>query len=143
MSSPGSVVTVELPRRLLAERLTLGLVVACALGLEATLARYPGLPQGPGLLVGGLLAVWHWRLGRHRPTAVVLAGGDVLVRAGGAVAPVSATGPRARILGRSVVLQWRTRGRPRTLWLTSADLPRESLRQMRVCCRTRRRTAAT
>ena len=135
--------TLELPRWLLAERLTLALIASGALAVEATLARYPGLPQGPGLLIGALLAAWQWRLGRHRPRAVVLASGDVLVRTGGAVAPVPATGSRARVLGRSVVLQWLDRGRSRTLWLTSADLPPESLRQMRVCCRTRRRAAAT
>jgi hypothetical protein len=135
-------VNVELPRWLLAERLTIGLVAAGALALEATIARYPGLPQGPGLLVGGLLAAWQWRVGRHRTRALVLTPGGVLVRDGSAVAPVPATGPRARILGRSVVLHWRSGGRSRTLWLTSADLPRESLRQMRVCCRTQRRAVA-
>jgi len=135
-------VTLELPRWLLAERLTLALVAAGAVAVEATLARYPGLPQGPGLVIGALLATWQWRVGRQRPGAVVLTPGDVLVRDGRGGAPVSATGPRARILGRSVILQWRAGGRTRTLWLTSADLPRESLRQMRVCCRTQRRAAA-
>ena len=134
--------TLDLPRWLLAERLTLALVAACALGVEAAVARYPGLPQGPGLVIGALLATWQWRVGRQRPRSVVLTPGDVLVRDGRALAPVSATGPRARILGRSVILQWRAGGRSRTLWLTSADLPRESLRQMRVCCRTRRRSTA-
>ena len=134
--------TLDLPRWLLAERLTLALVAACALGVEAAVARYPGLPQGPGLVIGVLLATWQWRVGRQRPRSVVLTPGEVLVRDGRALAPVSATGPRARILGRSVVLQWRAGGRSRTLWLTSADLPRESLRQMRVCCRTQRRAAA-
>jgi len=135
-------VTLELPRWLLAERLTLALVAACALAVEAALSRYPGLPQGPGLVFGALLAAWQWRVGRQRPRAVVLTPGDVLVRDGRAVAPVSATGPRGRILGRSVILQWRAGGRMRTLWLTSADLPGDSLRQMRVCCRTQRRAAA-
>ena len=134
--------TLELPRWLLAERLTVALVAAGAVAVEATLARYPGLPQGPGLVIGALLATWQWRVARQRPGAVLLTPGEVLVRDGRALAPVSATGPRARILGRSVVLQWRAGGRSRTLWLTSADLPRESLRQMRVCCRTQRRAAA-
>ena len=40
--------TLELPRWLLADRLTLGLVVAAAVALETAVARYPGLPQGPG-----------------------------------------------------------------------------------------------
>lgn len=134
--------TVELPRWLLAERLTLGLVAAGALALEATLARYPGLPQGPGFLIGGVLAAWQWRVGRRRPRSLLLTPGEVLVVDGRAVVPVAATGPRARILGRAVVLQWRAGGRSRTLWLTSADLPREPLRQMRVCCRTQRRAVA-
>lgn len=133
--------TLELPRWLLADRLTLALIAAGALALEATLARYPGLPQGPGLLLGGLLATWQWHRARHRPRLVCLGPADIFVQTGGAGSTAPATGPRTRLLGRSVILHWRADGRSRTAWLTTADLPGEALRRMRVCCRTHRRAA--
>jgi hypothetical protein len=134
-------VTLELPRWLLAERLAFGLILAGALVTEVVLVRYPALRQGPGLLAAALLALWQWRLGRHRSRRVRLGPGDIEVQAG--AVPTSATGPRARILGRSVVLHWRANGRSRTAWLTPADVPPAALRRMRVCCRTQRRPAVS
>jgi hypothetical protein len=132
-------VTLELPRWLLAERLTLGLIVAAAAVLEAAIARYPGLPQGPGLVLGGILAAWQWYGRRHRPRVLALGPDGSVSLAAGREPPVAATGPRARVVGRAVVLHWRAGGRSRTAWLTAADLPRDALRRARVCCRTHRR----
>ena len=50
MSSPGSAVTVELPRWALADRLALGLIVAAGVVLEVVLANLAGAPRGIGVL---------------------------------------------------------------------------------------------
>ncbi len=66
MSSPGSdALTIELPARLATDRAVAGLLVACALTVEAVLARYPDGPVGIGLAAGILLAFWHSWLGRR------------------------------------------------------------------------------
>jgi hypothetical protein len=124
--------TVDLPARLLADRLTWALAVACAVALEAMLARHPGLTPGPGLAVGGLLLLWQWRNRRHRPLGISIGPDGVAVQLGGACAPLRATGPRARVLGRSVVLHWRGADCAGTLWLTPLDVPRDALRAARV-----------
>ena len=132
MSSPESALTVELPARLLADRLSIALVVACAFAIEATLARHPGLPAGPGLVAGGLLLLWHWRRSQRRPGRIAIGREGIAVQLAGCDAIVPATGPRARVLGGSVVLHWRDAGVNGTAWLTPADLPRDVLRAIRV-----------
>jgi hypothetical protein len=133
--------TVELPARLLADRLSIALAVACAVALEAALARHPGLPPGPGVAVGGLLLVWQrWRA-KRRPGRVAIGPDGVSVQPVGRDATLSATGPRARVLGRSVVLHWRDAGASATAWLTPLDLPREVLREIRVRVQARRTAA--
>jgi hypothetical protein len=124
--------TVDLPAQLLADRLTWALAVACAVALEAMLLRHPGLPPGPGLVAGGLLLLWQWRQRRRRPVRVAIGPDGVGVQLRGASAPLRATGPRARVLGRSVVLHWRSAEGTGTMWLTPLDLPRGALRAARV-----------
>jgi hypothetical protein len=124
--------TVDLPAQLFADRLTWVLAVACAVALEAMLARHPGLPPGPGLAVGGLVLLWQWRQRSHRPVRVSIGPDGVGVQLGGAAAWLRATGPRARVLGRSVVLHWRGADGAGTLWLTPFDVPRDALRAARV-----------
>ena len=115
MSSPASAVTVELPPWLLAERLSLGLACATAPVVEAVLARHPGAPAGAGLVVAALLVAGVWFQRRRRPRSVALP-----------------AGPGSRLLGSSVVLRWQSAGRSGALWLTPADLPRETLRSLAV-----------
>lgn len=124
--------TVDLPARLLAEQLTWALAVASAVALEAMLARHPGLPQGPGLAAGGLLLLWQWARCRRRPVRVSIGPDGVAVQLSGASPTLRATGPRARVLGRSVVLHWRGADGAGTLWLTPFDIPRNALRAARV-----------
>ncbi len=134
--------TVDLPARLLADRLTWALAVACAVALEAMLARHPGLPPGPGFAVGGLLLLWQWRQRRHRPVRVWIGPDGVGVQFGGASARLRAMGPRARVLGRSVLLHWRGAEGAGTLWLTPLDVPRDTLRAARVCIQVGRAAVA-
>jgi len=128
--------TVELPARLLADRVTWALALACAVAIEVALARHPGLLPGPGLAAGSLLLLWQWLRLRRRPSRVSIGPEGVSVQLrgqpGGASAAVPATGPRARVLGRSAVLHWRGADGAGTLWLTPADLPRDALRAIRV-----------
>jgi len=124
--------TVELPARPLAERMTWALVLACAVAIEVALTRHPGLPPGPGLAAGGLLLLWQWLRLRRRPSRVSIGADGVGVQLRGSSAVVPATGPRARVLGRSAVLHWRGADGAGTLWLTPADLPRDALRAIRV-----------
>ena len=115
MSSPASAVTVELPRWLLAERLSLGLACATAPVVEGVLARHPGAPFGVGLAVAALLVAGVWLQRRLRPRSLVLP-----------------AGPGSRLLGSSVVVHWQSPGRSGALWLTPADLQRETLRSVAV-----------
>jgi hypothetical protein len=135
-------VTVELPVRLLADRLSVALAVACAIAIEATLARHPGLPPGAGLVAGALLLAWQWRRSKRRPVRIAIGPDGVAVQPAGREVTVPATGPRARVLGRSVVLHWRDAGGTGSAWLTPADLPHEVLRAIRVRVQARRSTAA-
>ena len=132
--------TVELPARLLADRVTWALALAGAVAIEVTLARHPGLPPGAGVASGSLLLLWQWLRLRRRPSRVSIGPKGVSVRLryqrrgppGGSSAAVPATGPRARVLGRSAVLHWRGADGSGTLWLTPADLPSDALRAIRV-----------
>jgi hypothetical protein len=130
MSSAGSDLRLELPPRLLADRISAVLIPGCAVVLEAVLWRYPGLPQGAGLGCGLLLAAWrHAR--RHRAVRVAELGahGWRLQFADGQWAEAR-PGPGARRLGATVVLPWQTSRGPVRLWLTAVDLPRPLLRAL-------------
>lgn len=115
MSSPASAATVELPRWLLAERLSLGLACAVAPVTELVLARHPGAPAGVGLALAALLVAGVWLQRRQRPRSLHLS-----------------AGPGSRLLGPSLVVRWRASGRSGVVWLTPADLPRETLRTLAV-----------
>jgi hypothetical protein len=108
-------VTVELPRWLLAERLSLGLACAAAPVVEGVLARHPGAPAGAGLAVAALLVAGVLLQWRRRPRSLALP-----------------AGPGSRVLGSSLVLQWQSGGRSGAFWLTGADLSRETLRSLAV-----------
>jgi hypothetical protein len=135
MSLHGSgALTVELPGWHLADRATLALIVACALVIEAVAARYPEVPAGAGLACGMCLAAWCvWRIrDRGRPVRMI-------VDADGRWIVESVSGrsravllPGTRVLGRSVVLRWKTEATGGSAWLTAADVPAARLRELRV-----------
>jgi hypothetical protein len=136
--------THDLPARLLADRITVVLVLACVPAIEAMLARHPEAPAGLGVATGAGLLLWQWLRTRRRPCEVT-AGADgvaLVFDRGGTVVPVAAE--ESRVVGRSVVLHWAGSGQagapPGTQWLTPADLPRETLRALRVSLLAGRRT---
>ena len=132
MSSPASVISLELPRRLLAERLSALLILGCGVALEAALWRHPGLPVGAGVAVAGWLWAWHSRRLRGRPTRAVWGPqGWRLQGMDGRWIDVD-LGRGSRLLGPSVVLHWRAEGRTFGAWLTGADLPQPVLRTLAV-----------
>lgn len=132
MSSPGSAVTVELPRWPLADRLTVGLLLAVALVVEAVAARHPGVPGGLGVAAAAVLAVVFQLERRHRPRVLVFARGASHLEFADGSQRSFVPGTGSRLLGSSVVLHWRTPGRSGAAWLTAADLPRETLRSLAV-----------
>jgi hypothetical protein len=137
MSSPGSAaLTIDLPPRLVADRVAVALIVACAVTIEMAAARHPAAPAGLGVVASTLLSLsYAWR-SRRLPavTAATLDGAGQwrLVLADG-TSTVAELAPGSRILGSSVVLRWTTGGRHlRSAWLTSRDVPQERLRQLTV-----------
>jgi hypothetical protein len=132
MSLPGSVVTVELPRWPLADRLSLALVVAAAVVIEAVAARHPGAPAGVGVAAAALLALGLWFQRRRRPQALEFASGAGCLQFRDGRQQPFQPGAGSRLLGTSVVLHWQSPGRSGSLWLTPADLSREQLRALAV-----------
>lgn len=135
MSSPGSgALTVEWPRWLLADRLTLALAVTCAAVVEAVAANHPDTPAGVGLALGAVLIGLHLWLRRNN-RAVLGARLEpagrwtLLTRSGGRPAELA---PGSRVLGRTVVLRLRAPGGVCSIWLTALDLPATHLRELRV-----------
>lgn len=130
MSSPASAVTVELPVRTLADRMTSLLIVAAAAMIEAALWRQPDALAGPGVAAGIGLALLHARSRRRMPASITFASGDWRIRfRDGSV--VSATpGSGTRVLGPTVVLHWDAGARSGRTWLSPFDLPRAVLRTM-------------
>jgi hypothetical protein len=128
--------TLDLPGRLLADRVTVALALACGPALELMLARHPGSVAGGGLVVTLLLVGWQWRRTRRRPCRLQLTPAGVSLFFDRAATPVPAAGRRARVLGRTVVLHWHDRQGPGasqgTLWITPADLSPDALRALRV-----------
>jgi hypothetical protein len=132
MYSPGSAVTVELPRWALADGLTLGLLVAAGAVLEVVLGGLAGAPPGAGALTAAALALWQRSQRMRRPVAVALArNGGTLTLGDGRRVPCQ-VGPRTRVLGPTVLLHWQSEGPSGALWLTPADLPRETVRRWAV-----------
>jgi hypothetical protein len=142
MSSPGSVVTLELPRWPLADLLSLGLVVAAAVVVEAVAARHPGVPAGLGVAAAVLLVLWLQFQRRRRPRTVVLTPGAGHLRLPDGRQLPCRPGTGSRLLGTSIVLHWRSPGGSGSLWLTAADISRERLRALAVCLAAAGRPAA-
>jgi hypothetical protein len=136
MSSPGSdVLTIELPSRLMADRVAAGLLVAAAACVEAVVARYPEGPAGIGLAAGILLASWHYWLGRRSAlvrTATLGRGGDWQLGLADGRQVAAALLPGSRVLGPTVVLRLRGGRLTRSAWLTARDLPAVDLRRLAV-----------
>jgi hypothetical protein len=132
MSSPGSAVTVELPRWLLADRLSVGLACATAPVVELVLARHPGAPVGVGVVVAAVLLAVLWRQRRRRPQALQLGSVGGWMQFADGIRLGCRPGPGSRLLGSSVVLHWQATARSGGLWLTPVDLPRETLRLLAV-----------
>jgi hypothetical protein len=136
MSSPGSdVLTIELPTRLVADRVAAGLLVAAATCVEAVVARYPEGPAGIGLAAGILLASWHYWLGRRSAlvrTATLGRGGDWQLGLADGRQVAAALLPGSRVLGPTVVLRLRGGRLTRSAWLTARDLPAVDLRRLAV-----------
>ena len=130
MSSPGSAVTVELPRWALADRLALGLIVFAGLALEAALANLAAAPPGAGVLAIAVLLPWQWRQRRRRPLAVDVASDAGALRLGDGRCVPFQLGPGSRVLGSTVVLHWRSPHASGALWLTPADVPRDALHRL-------------
>jgi hypothetical protein len=125
-------VTVELPRWLLADRLSLGLACATAPVVELVLARHPGTPVGAGVVVAALLLASLWRQRRRRPRALELASVGGWMQFADGTRLGCRPGPGSRVLGSSVVLHWQAAARSGGLWLTPVDLPHETLRSLAV-----------
>jgi hypothetical protein len=134
MSSPGSdVLTIELPARLASDRATACLLVACALTVEAVVARYPDGPVGIGLAAGILLALWHSWLGRRSVrvrTATLDRRGDWQLRLADGRRVAAVLLPGSRVLGRTVLLRLRSGRLTRSVWLTAWDLPSPDLHRL-------------
>jgi hypothetical protein len=120
----------ELPRRLLADRLSALLILACGVAIEAALWRHPGQPAGVGFAVAGLLWTWHWRRARLAPTRAVCGPDGWRLQLAEGHWTEAALGRGTRLLGPSVVLHWQAEGRSFGAWLTPADLPRPVLRSL-------------
>jgi hypothetical protein len=134
MSSPGSgALTVEWPRWLLADRLTMVLALACALVVELVAANYPDVPTGAGLALGSLLIGAHLLLASNS-RAVLGARLDpagcwtLLTRSGEEAAELA---PGSRVLGPTVVLRLRTAGGVHQVWLSPRDVSASRLRLLR------------
>jgi hypothetical protein len=136
MSSPGSdVLTIELPTRLVADRVAAGLLVAAAACVEAVVARYPEGPAGIGLAAGILLASSHYWLGRRSAlvrTATLGRAGDWQLGLADGRQVTAALLPGSRVLGPTVVLRLRGGRLTRSAWLTTRDLPDVELRRLAV-----------
>jgi hypothetical protein len=124
--------SLELPRRLLADRLSVLLILGCGVMLEAALRRHPGLPGGAGIVIAGSLWAWHLRRAREAPIRAVWGphGWHLLLADGRRLD--ADLGRGSRLLGPSVVLHWRAAGRSYRAWLTAADVPRPLLRSLAV-----------
>jgi hypothetical protein len=121
MSSRASVaIRLEIPERLLSERLSDWLAVLAVLTVGWVSARYAPPALSTGMAVSVASVLW---LTRVRVAPV-----------GGAWSVVP--GPATRTLGPTVVLEARPdlpgRASARRLWLTRADLPADTLRRLAV-----------
>jgi hypothetical protein len=137
--------SLELPRVTLAEAAAAALSVLCAVTTEVVLRSYPGAPIGVGLFVGALTATWACldtvQPARSLRRAVWLPDDTwrLEFRDGGAAA--ARLGRGTRMLGRTLVLEWRLPDRSVVRWLTSRDVDDAGLRTVaaRLACAARLR----
>jgi len=125
-------VTVELPRWTLADRLSLALALASAPVVEAVLARHLDVPAGIGVTVAALLLLALGWQRHHRPQALTFTPAGGWLQFANGRRQACRPGAGSRVLGSSVVVHWQSPGRSGALWLTTADLPRETLRALAV-----------
>jgi hypothetical protein len=139
--------SLELPRVTLAEGVAAALCAVCAAVTELALGRRTGAPPGTGLLAGAALAVWLgaavMRPGRVLRKVVWLTDGGWQLEFRDGVTAAARLGPGTRILGRTLVLQWRTSDRTVARWLTPWDVDEAGLRALmvRLACAARFRAS--
>lgn len=132
--------TLELPRVTLADAAA---VLLCVLGagcIETGLHRYPAAPPGAGITAGLLLLAWMY-VGWLRASRTLLdvawqPEGTWLLRFRDGSTVAARLGPATRILGRSLVLDWRAPDRSVLRLLTRWDVDDERLRaaSVRLAC---------
>jgi hypothetical protein len=136
MSSPGSdALRIDFKPWLLADKVAAGLVVCCALVIEAVASRYPEPRLGLGVAALALLAAWLWY---RRRRSSDLAGLEIdpegrwqTLLADGSLLP-SEVLRGTRLLGPTVALRWRAGKVVRHAWLTPWDVPDGQLRELTV-----------
>ena len=104
--------SLELPRRLLADRLSVLLILGCGVALEAALWRHPGLPGGAGIVAAGLalgLAPAAYATGSAPGPCGGPDGWRLQLADGRRID--AGLGRGTRLLGPSVVLHWQAEGR--------------------------------
>ena len=127
--------SLELPRFGLSEIVAVAQCMICVAVGEALLDRY-ALPAGAGLLAGSLGAAWLY-LGTLRPAralrrAIWLPDGSWLLQFRDGNVRTAQLGTGTRILGTTLVLQWRTAERSLARWLTPWDVDDGQLRAVSV-----------
>lgn len=122
--------SLELPRRLLADRLSMLLILGCGVMLEAAFWRHPGLPAGVGCTVAGLLLAWHLRSARRTPVRAEWSPAGWRLQLADGRWIEAGLGRGTRVLGASVALHWQADGRSFGAWVTPADVPRAALRSL-------------
>ena len=136
----------ELPRLGVPDAIAAVLCGVCAVTTGAVLGHYPGVPGGAGAFAGAIVAAW-LGLQRVRPSrvlrrAVWLRDGSWQLEFHDGRTAAASLGPGTRMLGRSVVLDWRLDDRSLRRWLTPWDVDDDQLRAMvvRLACAARLRT---
>ncbi len=126
----------ELPRLGVAAGAALALCVLCALVTEAAVGRYPAAPGGAGLVSGLATAVWLYvetlRPARALRKLIWLPDGSWRLEFQDGRVTSAQLGAATRVLGRSLVLQWRAEDRSLLHWLTPWDVEDAQLRAVAV-----------
>ncbi|MCI0434329.1 MAG: hypothetical protein L0271_11935 [Gemmatimonadetes bacterium] len=128
--------SLELPRFGLSDCVAAAMCVICAVVTEAVLGRHPTAPGGFGLLAGAVLAAWLYaatlRPARALRRLVWLPDESWRLEYRDGRVTDAHLGAGTRILGRSLVLQWRTAERSLVHWLTPWDVDDGQLRAITV-----------
>jgi hypothetical protein len=132
--------SLELPRVTLAEGVAAALCGLCGVVTELTLSRYIGLRGGAGLLAGAALMTWLgagcMRPGRALRKVVWLTDGVWQLEFRDGATAAARLGAGARVLGRTLVLEWHSSERTVVRWLTPWDVDEARLRLLatRLAC---------